>query len=198
LIDRYLVAAQLLPAAAVIVINKCDLLNDELARLDVYRDIGYSVLLVSAKHGTRIETLAGAMEGQRSVMVGQSGVGKSSLSNALLGEQVQAIGSLTEKGRQGRHTTTTAVLVRLPNGAELIDTPGVRSYAPYIENRADIAGGFREFEQRSGQCRFDDCAHVAEPGCAIKAAVEAGTISAQRYESYAKLRAMLESLPSSR
>jgi ribosome biogenesis GTPase len=195
LIDRYLVAAQLLPAAAVIVINKCDLIENEIARLDTYRDIGYSFLLVSAKRHTGIEALADVMRGERSVMVGQSGVGKSSLSNALLGEQIQAIGALTEKGKQGRHTTTTSQLVRLPNGAELIDSPGVRSYAPYIETRANIAAGFREFTQQAGRCRFDDCAHVAEPSCAIKAAVEAGTISAERYESYVKLRTMLESLP---
>lgn len=195
LVDRYLVAAELLAAEALIVMNKCDLPDSEPESLNRYRDIGYGVILTSAKKRIGIESLADAMRGKRSVMVGQSGVGKSSLSNALLGEHVQAIGALTEKGKQGRHTTTTAVLVRLANGAELIDTPGARSYAPYIEHTGDIAQGFKEFRQLLGRCRFADCAHRAEPDCAIKAAVAGGRISAERYDSYTKLRATLEALP---
>ena len=134
------------------------------------------------------------MANERSVMVGQSGVGKSSLLNALLGEQLQSVGELTEKGKQGRHTTTTVTLFRLANGAELIDSPGVRNYAPYIENRGELQHGFREFKEYMGRCRFDNCRHLAEPACAVKTAVENNQIDTRRYESYQKLGELLESL----
>jgi ribosome biogenesis GTPase len=134
------------------------------------------------------------MARELSVLVGQSGVGKSSLTNALLGAHAREIGTLTGKGKQGRHTTTTASLLRLPGRGELIDSPGVRSYAPFIPDARRIASGFREFRQYADRCKFADCSHRAEPGCRVKAAVAAGTISAQRYESYVKLRATLESL----
>ena len=194
LIDRYLVAAELMGAKAAVIVNKGDLLETEPALVGQYRAIGYPALVTSVTSGAGLEALAAAMAGERSVMVGQSGVGKSSLGNALLGADARATGELTAKGRQGRHTTTTASLSRLPNAGELIDSPGVRGYAPYIETGNDVAYGFRELRAHAGRCRFDDCAHRAEPGCAIKAAVEAGAIAAARYASYAQLRALVESL----
>ena len=197
LIDRYLVAAELMGATATIVINKAELLEEPLQPLETYRHIGYDVCATSAKRGTGLAELEERMRGQRSVMVGQSGVGKSSLLNAVLGESLQTVGALSERGSQGRHTTTTATLVRLPGGAELIDSPGVRGYAPYIEDARDLDRGFREFRPLLGHCRFDDCSHRAEPDCAVKAAVDAGEIDAHRYESYLKLRELLESLPAS-
>jgi ribosome biogenesis GTPase len=194
LIDRYLVAAELMPARAVIVINKCDLEPNEPASTALYREIGYHVISTSAQRRTGLETLAAVMTGELSVLVGQSGVGKSSLTNSLLGEHAREIGALTGKGKQGRHTTTTASLLRLPGGGQLIDSPGVRSYAPYIPDSRRVATCFREFRQYADRCRFADCEHRAEPDCAVKAAVACGAVSAQRYESYFKLRATLESL----
>jgi ribosome biogenesis GTPase / thiamine phosphate phosphatase len=195
LIDRYLVAAELMGAAATLVLNKADLVAEPFAPLEVYRRIGYAVCLTSAKRGTGLPALERRMRTHCNVMVGQSGVGKSSLLNALLGEALQAVGELSDKGGQGKHTTTTAVLVRLPGGGELIDSPGVRGYAPFIADARDIEHGFREFAPFLGRCRFDDCAHRAEPDCALKAAVAAGAVDAHRYESYLKLRGLLESLP---
>jgi ribosome biogenesis GTPase len=194
LIDRYLAAAELLPARAIIVINKCDLAHADLPPLRIYRDIGYRVILTSAKRRIGLEELAAAMLGERSVFVGQSGAGKSSLTNALLGEPALALGAVTAEGKQGRHTTTTAALLRLRNGAELIDSPGVRSYAPYLDDPHAVVRGFKEFEPFVQRCRFVDCRHDVEPGCAVKAAVEAGAIARERYASYVKLRTVLESL----
>ena len=127
-------------------------------------------------------------------MIGQSGVGKSSLINALLGDALQAVNELSEKSGHGRHTTSTAVLYGLPEGGELIDSPGVRDYAPYIADSRDVQRGFKEFEPWSAECRFDDCRHLSEPDCAVKAAVAAGTIEARRYQSFKNLLELTESL----
>lgn len=186
LLDRYLVAAELMRAAALIVYNKSDLVAPP-EQLGEYERIGYRLAATSVKTGAGLDALAAALAGQRSALLGQSGVGKSSLLNALAGEAIQSVGDLGAKGDHGRHTTTTAVLRRLPNGAELVDTPGVRQYAPYIDDAADVAHGFRELAPYLGRCRFDDCRHRAEPDCAVKAAVEAGTIPARRYETYLSL-----------
>ena len=129
---------------------------------------------------------------------GRSNVGKSSLINVLMGDALQKVGELSEKAGQGRHTTTTAVLHRLPGGGELIDSPGVRDYAPFITDTREVQGGFREIMKRSADCRFDDCRHLAEPECAIKSALEAGEISSQRYESYKRLSELTETFQSRR
>jgi ribosome biogenesis GTPase len=127
-------------------------------------------------------------------MIGQSGVGKSTLINALLNDSVQEVSALSEKSGHGRHTTTTSVLYRLPTGGELIDSPGVRDDAPYIDDPRDVQHGFREIARFSGSCRFDDCAHLAEPDCAVKEAVTSGAITSRRYESYKALLDLTESL----
>jgi ribosome biogenesis GTPase / thiamine phosphate phosphatase len=198
-VDHYLVAAEVAGLTGAIVINKTDLEDQPPEHAHCYRRAGYPLFLTSAAGRKGLDELAAAIRRERSVFVGQSGVGKSSLLNALLGDAVQSVGELTgKKGTHGRHTTSSAVLHRLPLGGEVIDAPGVRAYAPFIEDAAELRYGFREFRDYAGQCRFDDCRHVAEPGCAIKAAVDAGRICRRRFDSYQRLHALLESLKARR
>jgi len=198
LLDRYLSAGELSGLKSTIVFNKLDLAANLPAALSTYEGLGYPVCAASAHEGTGLQRLEAAMAAERSVMIGQSGVGKSSLINSMMGDALQTVGELSEKGGQGRHTTTTAVLHRLPNGGELIDSPGVRDYAPYIQETREVQRGFREFAEPSANCRFDDCKHLAEPDCAVKAALVAGDIPEQRYESYKRLYELTDSLHADR
>jgi ribosome biogenesis GTPase / thiamine phosphate phosphatase len=195
-LDHYLAAAELAGLRPLILFNKIDLVVTLPREFEAYDDVA-DVIAVSAKRSLA-ETLEHELSHQRSALVGQSGVGKSSLINALLGADVQQIGDLTNKAKQGRHTTTSATLFRLRGGGELIDSPGVRSYAPYIEHEREVAHGYREFRPFLGHCRFDDCRHLAEPGCAVKEAVERGVIASLRYDSYVKLCALVEALRNKR
>jgi ribosome biogenesis GTPase len=195
LADRYLVAAELLGIEAAIVRNKSDIddaVTDE--RCESYARIGYRVITASAKTRSGIDALQSLLQGHRGVMVGQSGVGKSSLLNALIGDDAQAVGALSERRDIGRHTTTAAMLYRLPGGGELIDSPGVRRYAPKLSNAAELAWGFRDLRPYISECRFNDCSHQQEPGCAVRAALENGEIDQHRYDSYLTLRTALENL----
>lgn len=193
-VDHYLVAAELAGMRAIVVLNKADLGTEPIRHVDCYRRAGYPVATTSTVDGRGLDGLADALQQDRSALVGQSGVGKSSLLNALLGDLVQDTGELTGKGGQGRHTTSSAVLHRLANGAELVDSPGVRAYAPYIEDPARLQHGFREFRDLIGLCRFDNCRHLAEPDCAVKAAVDRGEICRRRYESYVRLHELVIAL----
>ena len=180
IVDRYLAAARLMPCDAAIVWNKCEL--------------GYPVIACSAKQDTGIDTLAGRLRGQTGILVGQSGVGKSTLINALVGDALQRIGEVSSASREGRHTTVSATLVRTGQGFAVIDSPGVRDYAPSIDDLSDVEAGFVEIAGYAEACRFANCRHRAEPGCAVKAAVEAGEIDARRYESYRRLRQLTAQL----
>ncbi len=195
LVDRYLCAAELIPIEASIVLNKTDL-NGAAERqvLQGYRGIGYATISSSAKTGAGLGELAGRLAQRRSVLVGQSGVGKSSLLNALVPAAAERVAALSTKSDQGRHTTSTAVLHRLPGGGELIDSPGVRDYAPFIADDAAVARGFREFAPYPARCRFADCRHLEEPDCAVKGAVSAGDILRPRYASFVRLTQLAREL----
>jgi ribosome biogenesis GTPase len=195
LVDRYLCAAELLAIRAAIVLNKVDInITTDTRMLDDYRHIGYTTLNTSAATGEGLAALSSRLQRRRSVLLGQSGVGKSSLLNALVPNARERVAALSERSDQGRHTTSTAVLHRLPESGELIDSPGVRDYAPYIEDVRSVARGFREFAPYPDQCRFGNCMHLAEPDCAVKGAVTAGAILARRYESYVRLAQITEEL----
>ena len=192
LIDRYLVAAELSGATPLVVINKSDLLDPQAAgaptdNLQEYAAIGYGILLASARENTGIDTLIQALVNRTSILVGQSGVGKSSLIKRLLPERDIQIGKLSDASGQGRHTTTTTTLYHLPEGGDLIDSPGVRDFRLGDTNHADLERGFREFRPYLGLCRFQDCRHLSEPGCAVKAAMREGVISKRRLASYSQL-----------
>jgi ribosome biogenesis GTPase len=192
LIDRYLVAAELAGATPLVIVNKSDLLDPRMAGaptddLRGYADIGYDILLMSARENTGIDNLAQALVNRTSILVGQSGVGKSSLIKRLLPERDIQIGKLSDASGQGRHTTTATTLYHLPQGGDLIDSPGVRDFRLGETTPADLARGFREFRPHLGLCRFQDCRHLSEPGCAVKAAMRKGLISERRLASYSQL-----------
>ena len=191
-LDHYLAAAELSSLGSLVLFNKVDLVDALPNEFQAYRNV-VDVLAVSTKRALPPE-LARRLSDARSALVGQSGVGKSSLINALLGDEVQDVRALSSKAKQGTHTTTSATLFRLRSGGELVDSPGVRSYAPYIEHERDVARGYREFAPFIDQCRFDDCMHLAEPGCAVKQALSQDRIAALRCESYTKLCALVASL----
>jgi ribosome biogenesis GTPase len=194
IIDRYLSAAELIGAEGIVIYNKSDQLDaatgppDDTHRiLENYRRIGYLVIMCSAQTGDGLVDLGNALSGATSILVGQSGVGKSSLINRLLDAEAMRTGELSGKSREGRHTTVNSVMLDLPCGGYVIDSPGVRDYAPAIEARANVASGFREIHVAAANCRFANCQHMREPGCAVKAGVEAAEISDRRYESYRRL-----------
>jgi ribosome biogenesis GTPase len=194
LIDKYLVAAELAGITPLVVINKSDLLDaadrPSIDRcLGQYARIGYTTLLTSALRNTGIDLLRECLAGTTAVLVGQSGVGKSSLVKRLLPELEIAIGRLSAASGQGRHTTTATTLYHLPDGGDLIDSPGVRDFRPGPLSAGELAGGFREFQRWIGQCRFHNCRHLGEPGCALAAAAREKSISAQRLASYRRLAA---------
>jgi ribosome biogenesis GTPase len=195
LLDHYLVGAECGRIAAAIVRNKCDLADAAMdARLDLYGRLEYPLLAVSARSTVGIAELGRILYGHRSVFVGQSGVGKSSLLNALLRVDAQTVGQLSQRRALGRHTTTSSVLHRLPAGGDIIDSPGVRRYAPFVDDPTGLDHAFVEFRPHLGNCRFSDCRHRSEPGCAVRAALDRGTIAAERYASYLALKATLEQL----
>lgn len=191
LIDRYLVAAELLTIQPIIVLNKADLLDDSsrqatLDKLTPYRQIPYVVVLSSVISEGGLRELSAELNDKTAVLVGPSGVGKSSIIAALsLGETIR-IGDVTARGT-GKHTTTATRLYHLPQGGKLIDSPGVREFTLWPVSKQDVLHGFKEFAHFLTGCKFRDCQHLAEPGCAVQAALTAGKISPQRYMSYQEL-----------
>lgn len=189
LLDRYLVAAEHIGVEAALILNKADLLNNTglPQQLERYAALGYRTLTThqGMPDGSDLANLIGK---STVVLVGQSGVGKSSLIQRLLPDASIRVGALSELADKGRHTTTTVELFHLPNGGRLIDSPGVREFGLAHVTTTDIALGFREFSPFLGRCRFRDCRHEQEPDCALKAAVADGSISEARFESYRQIR----------
>jgi ribosome biogenesis GTPase len=192
LINRYLVAAELTEIPPALVINKVDLLDDAARerleeRLAVYARIGYPLLYASTKKAHGLDALREQLCHKTSIFVGQSGVGKSSIIQALLPEREIRVGALSEASGLGRHTTTSTILYHFPDGGELIDSPGVRDFGLGHVDAQQIAQGFVDFHPFLGQCRFNDCSHSVEPGCALQAAVERGELDRGRFESYHRI-----------
>ena len=195
LADRLICAAARSGTEALLVWNKIDLGRKRPARLREYERAGFEVLSVSALAGTRMRNLARRLKERVTVFAGQSGSGKSTLINALLRRKVAAAGNLSAGARQGRHTTASAAMHTLPNGARVMDLPGVRSLMPVLDNHADLLAGYPEFSPYAAECRFANCRHRKEPGCAVLAAVAAGRIPAGRYAGYLALLREFERKP---
>ena len=189
LIDRYIVASLAGEITPVICMNKMDL-DDGGQALEIlrrYNALGYRTLITSAITGEGTEALSEVLKGKSSVIAGQSGVGKSSLLNRIQPELNLKIGDIVEQTQKGRHTTSTASLIRLDIGAYVVDTPGIKSLDVSTVERNEIEMYFAEFAPHIPNCKFPDCTHTHEEGCAVKAAVEAGEIHPERYESYVRM-----------
>lgn len=192
IIDRYLVICETAGIPALIVLNKIDLLGPEereavKAQLAIYEKIGYETLLLSADTGENMATLDSYLSKGTSIFVGQSGVGKSSLINQLLPEVQALTGAVSDTSGLGQHTTTASRLYHLPQGGNLIDSPGIREFGLWHLEAEQITQGYREFQQVLGTCKFRDCKHGNDPGCALREAVEAGKIDPIRFENYHRL-----------
>lgn len=187
LIDRYLIAAEILDLQPIIVLNKIDLLDEKLRqaaadRLAPYRQVGYTAVLISALTEEGLLDLAALLKNKTSVLVGPSGVGKSSIITDFVKQDIRTQ-VVSAKGA-GKHTTTATRLYHLPNGGHLIDSPGVRDFSLWSVSEEEVLKGFKEFQVFMTGCKFRDCKHTVEPGCAVQKALADGKISAARHASY--------------
>ncbi|PMH42125.1 ribosome biogenesis GTPase RsgA [Vibrio sp. 10N.286.49.B3] len=192
IIDRYLIASETVEIAPLVVLNKVDLLTPEQIeeyqqRLKVYEKIGYKVLLVSKESGAGIPELEKELKDRINIFVGQSGVGKSSLVNALMPSLEIEEGIVSETSGLGKHTTTAARLYHFPSGGDLIDSPGVREFGLWHLEPDEVTEAFTEFRPYLGGCRFRDCKHIDDPGCILREAVEKGDISRTRFDNYHRI-----------
>jgi ribosome biogenesis GTPase len=193
--DRYLAGAAYAGIAALLVFNKQDLPEGEreLGFVAELEGTGLPVQRVSARTAAGLDGLRAALAGRRTFLAGQSGVGKSSLFNALSGSEIRATRTLSNASGEGRHTTVSSAILTLPWG-ELVDSPGVRDYAPALVEPRDVQGGFVEIARLAASCRFQDCLHQREPDCAVRESVATGQISERRYESYRRLLNLMRQL----
>jgi ribosome biogenesis GTPase len=192
LIDRFLVVAETNEVAAMVVANKVDLVGDRAARdlFGPYERIGYDVVYTSATSGLGLDDLRGHLQGRLSIVTGPSGVGKSTLLNALQPGLRLATADVSEALNKGRHTTTHAELHALdgPAGGHVADTPGIRELGLWQIPPDELAWCFPEFRDHLGSCAFSDCTHLHEPRCGLRAAVERGDVGEARYDSYRRMR----------
>lgn len=194
IIDRYLVACETLEIEPLIVLNKIDLLDDESRQfvdklMDIYRALNYRVLMVSSHTQQGIPELEQALTDRISIFAGQSGVGKSSLLNALLAldEERILVNEVSDNSGLGQHTTTASWLYHFPHGGDVIDSPGVREFGLWHLEPEQVTRGFIELRQYIGSCKFRDCKHENDPGCAINAALDRGEIAVERYDNYHRI-----------
>jgi ribosome biogenesis GTPase / thiamine phosphate phosphatase len=191
MLDRFLVITEKQEIPVLIVANKVDLIGIQAAKelFSIYTDIGYEVLFTSAQASMHIIELKEKLIGKVSAFSGPSGVGKSSLLNQVQPGLGLRIGGLKDSSKKGKHTTVVRELFPLDEGGYVADMPGLRSLSLWDTEPEELDGYFPELRGLVADCQFNDCTHIVEPGCAVKAAVENGTVSSQRYQSYIRLRA---------
>jgi ribosome biogenesis GTPase len=191
LLDQYLISAEQQDINPIIILNKIDLLSadakDPFQIESIYRPLGYTILFFSVKSEQGMDQLISLLNHHTTVLSGVSGVGKSSITQALLPEAKIKIGIISDANEEGRHTTRTSRLYHLVNGGNLIDTPGVRGFNPMLDQNASISAGFREITQIGANCRFANCQHIKEPKCAVIEALSNGEIADSRYQHYLRM-----------
>lgn len=189
--DRYLAGAALAGVTGIVIVNKSELSSASDSEFETlvreYEAAKYDVVRLSAHSTGTVAPLKTRLMDAVAMFVGQSGVGKSTLTNALAPESLRPTRTISESTGEGRHTTVSTALFRIPGSGELIDSPGVRDYAPPPVDDANVQVGWPEILALAPQCRFNNCLHLREPGCAVTAAVTAGTLASRRYESYKRL-----------
>lgn len=192
LVDRILAVIEFSELEALIVVNKMDLAEKEPEEIDAYREMGYACLLTSTVTGLGVEELRRRLDGGVSVAAGHSGVGKSSLLNAIQPGLGLVVGDVNEVTRRGTHTTTAAEWIPYGEDGAVVDTAGVREFGLFGIPKRDVPWLFRDLAAVAPGCRYGDCLHLGEPGCAVRTAVESGDVAAFRYESYLRILESLE------
>ena len=188
LVDKFILISELIECKLVIVLNKSDIKKGSIDHeLIQYSNLGYELINISAKFGINTLEFKSILNNHCSLLVGQSGVGKSTITNLLLSSDNIKTRPLSEKSKKGKHTTTTTKIHLLNNESFLIDTPGIENLHPNIKDITDIKKGFIEINGQELKCRYRDCSHLNEPSCIIKDMVETDTISKRRYDNYKKL-----------
>ena len=190
LVDQYLAICENCHINAALILNKSDLpASDSIEQeLQDYIKLGYALYRASATSATGLDELKRVLKNQVSILAGQSGVGKSSLTNALIPDKDLKTNTVSAITKHGRHTTTAATLYHLPEGGDLIDSPGVAIFGLAGLSEADLAYGYRDFQPFINNCQFNDCRHLQDKGCAVRVAAENGDISMTRYQRFLKLR----------
>lgn len=191
LIDRYLVATAHDDIRPVILLNKVDLIDEApgmAEEIEQYQQLGYECVIASAKDEQGFKTIQDLVATGNSVFVGQSGVGKSSIIQKLLPDEQIRVGEISAATGKGKHTTTTAKLYHIPSGGQLIDSPGIREFGLWHTSEEDLAKGFPDVMEHAHYCKFRDCSHSHEPGCAVKQAVDKGELLARRADSFIAIR----------